>query len=220
MSWACIAILCQVLLFRATFLQTQWMLSRSLATAWTVAKFFARLLLFPLAYPFLFSVSHMAAWWTIIMSQEAQGHSCPKIYDQLSFKMAFTTKALQDVGLTEWQKAGKQGRDVSIKVFRMQHLCRPILPLLHNEKRCRDIYWIVLCYHPVFCCSAIPTSHIFGAFIACSINFLLNTVEPPNKGHCGSRAFVLFSEVVLWWEVQANMQFIAPHDLIYLDSMY
>jgi len=37
-----------------------------------------------------------------------------------------------------------------------------------------------------------------------------NTVEPPNKGHFGSRAFVLFSEVVLWWEVQANMQSIAP----------
>ena len=36
------------------------------------------------------------------------------------------------------------------------------------------------------------------------------TVEPPNKGHFGSRAFVLFSEVVLWWEVRVNMQFIAP----------
>jgi len=36
------------------------------------------------------------------------------------------------------------------------------------------------------------------------------TVEPPNKGHFGSRTFVLFSEVVLWWEVRANMQFIAP----------
>ena len=35
-------------------------------------------------------------------------------------------------------------------------------------------------------------------------------MEPPNKGHFGSRAFVLFSEVVLWWEVRANMQFIAP----------
>jgi len=35
-------------------------------------------------------------------------------------------------------------------------------------------------------------------------------VEPPNKGQFGSRAFVLFSEVVLWWEVRANMQFIAP----------
>ena len=51
-------------------------------------------------------------------------------------------------------------------------------------------------------------------------NELGNTVEPPNKGHFGSRAFVLYSEVVLWWEVQANMQFIAPQDLIYLDSMY
>ena len=36
------------------------------------------------------------------------------------------------------------------------------------------------------------------------------TVEPPNKGHFGSRAFVLFSEVVLWWQVRANMQLIAP----------
>jgi len=36
------------------------------------------------------------------------------------------------------------------------------------------------------------------------------TVEPPNIGHFGSRGFVLFSEVVLWWEVQANIQFIAP----------
>ena len=39
------------------------------------------------------------------------------------------------------------------------------------------------------------------------------TVESLNKGHFGSRAFVLFSEVVLWWEVQANMQFIAPSRL-------
>jgi len=49
---------------------------------------------------------------------------------------------------------------------------------------------------------------------------LEGTVEPPNKGHFGSRAFVLFSEVVPWWEVRANMRFIAPQDLIYLDSMY
>ncbi len=28
-------------------------------------------------------------------------------------------------------------------------------------------------------------------------------MEPPNKGHFGSRAFVLFSEVVLWWEVHS-----------------
>ena len=44
-----------------------------------------------------------------------------------------------------------------------------------------------------------------------------NTVEPLNKGHFGSRGFVLFSEVVLWWEVQANRLFI---DLIYLDNMF
>ena len=43
-----------------------------------------------------------------------------------------------------------------------------------------------------------------------SQNELGNTVEPPNKGQFGSRAFVLYSEVVLWWEVRANMQFIAP----------
>ena len=29
-----------------------------------------------------------------------------------------------------------------------------------------------------------------------------STVEPPNKGHFGNRAFVLFSEAVLWWEVR------------------
>ena len=43
------------------------------------------------------------------------------------------------------------------------------------------------------------------------------TVEPLNKGHFGSRGFVLFSEVVLWWEVRANRSFI---DLIYLDNMF
>ena len=36
------------------------------------------------------------------------------------------------------------------------------------------------------------------------------TVEPLNKGHFGSRAFVLFSEVVLWWEVRVSTQFIPP----------
>ena len=34
------------------------------------------------------------------------------------------------------------------------------------------------------------------------------TVEPLNKGHFGSRGFVLFSEVVLWWEVQSIRSFI------------
>ena len=43
------------------------------------------------------------------------------------------------------------------------------------------------------------------------------TVEPLNKGHFGSRGFVLFSEVVLWWEVQANRSFIY---VIYLDNMF
>ena len=46
--------------------------------------------------------------------------------------------------------------------------------------------------------------------------YISSTVEPLNKGHFGSRGFVLFSEVVLWWEVQANWSFI---DLIYLDNM-
>jgi len=36
------------------------------------------------------------------------------------------------------------------------------------------------------------------------------TVETSSKGHLGSRAFVLFSKVALWWEVRANMHFIAP----------
>ena len=36
------------------------------------------------------------------------------------------------------------------------------------------------------------------------------TLEPPNKGHFGSRVFVLFLEVVLWWEVRANMQIYNP----------
>ena len=43
-----------------------------------------------------------------------------------------------------------------------------------------------------------------------SFRCIVPTVEPPSKGHVGSRAFVLISEVVLWWEVRANMQFIAP----------
>ncbi len=29
-----------------------------------------------------------------------------------------------------------------------------------------------------------------------------NTVEPPNKGHFGSRHTVLYREAVLWWEVK------------------
>ena len=36
-----------------------------------------------------------------------------------------------------------------------------------------------------------------------------STVEPPNKGHFGSKAFVLYSEVVLWWEVRLNLLFLA-----------
>ena len=35
-----------------------------------------------------------------------------------------------------------------------------------------------------------------------------NTVEPLNKGHFGNRASVLYSEVVLWWEVQLNLLFL------------
>ena len=29
-----------------------------------------------------------------------------------------------------------------------------------------------------------------------------NTVDPPNKGHFGDVAFVLYWEAVLWWEVR------------------
>ena len=38
---------------------------------------------------------------------------------------------------------------------------------------------------------------------------IIYTVEPPNKGHFGSGAFVLYSEAVLWWEVQINLLFLA-----------
>jgi len=31
------------------------------------------------------------------------------------------------------------------------------------------------------------------------------TVEPPNKGHFRSRAFVLFLEVVLWFKPMCNL---------------
>jgi len=63
-----------------------------------------------------------------------------------------------------------------------------------------------------------PRLHKFD--VICT-SYITNTVEPPNKGHFGSKAFVLFSEVVLWWEVRANMQFIAPsRPNIYLDSIY
>ena len=33
----------------------------------------------------------------------------------------------------------------------------------------------------------------------------LYTVEPLNKGHFGSVAFFLYSEVVLWWEVEITI---------------
>ena len=33
----------------------------------------------------------------------------------------------------------------------------------------------------------------------------MNTVEPPNKGHYGSMPFVLYWEVVLWWEVRITI---------------
>ena len=46
------------------------------------------------------------------------------------------------------------------------------------------------------------------------------TVEPPNKGHFGSGAFVLFSEFVLWWKVRVNLLLFAHQDLLYLDSMF
>ena len=31
------------------------------------------------------------------------------------------------------------------------------------------------------------------------------TVEPPNKGHFGSRDFVLYLEAALWWEVRITI---------------
>ena len=31
------------------------------------------------------------------------------------------------------------------------------------------------------------------------------TVKPLNKGHFGSMAFLLYSEVVLWWEVEITI---------------
>ena len=37
------------------------------------------------------------------------------------------------------------------------------------------------------------------------------TVEPPNKGHFGIGASVLYSEVVLWWEVQYIVLIIYGH---------
>ena len=33
----------------------------------------------------------------------------------------------------------------------------------------------------------------------------ITTVEHLNKGHFGSVAFVLYSEVVLWWEVEITI---------------
>ena len=38
---------------------------------------------------------------------------------------------------------------------------------------------------------------------------IVTTVEPPNKGHFGSGAFVLCVEIVLWWKVRLNLQFLA-----------
>ena len=33
-----------------------------------------------------------------------------------------------------------------------------------------------------------------------------NTVEPPNKGHFGRATFVLYSEAVLWWDIQIMIE--------------
>ena len=35
------------------------------------------------------------------------------------------------------------------------------------------------------------------------------TVKPPNKGHFGSKASVLYTEVVFWWEVRLSLLFLA-----------
>ena len=70
---------------------------------------------------------------------------------------------------------------------------------------------------PKYIVYAIITKNLQSRKYKRSIVYMQYTVEPPNKGHFGSRGFVLFSEVVLWWEVQANRLFI---DLIYLDNMF
>ena len=54
--------------------------------------------------------------------------------------------------------------------------------------------------------------------MCCSITQNLDnctTVEPPNKGQFRSRALVLFSEVVLWWENHSNC-----YNLFYKDNMF
>ena len=64
--------------------------------------------------------------------------------------------------------------------------------------------------HNVQCRGFSTHTHALITITIIAISLFMITVEPPNKGHFGSRAFVLFSEVVLWWEVRANMRFIAP----------
>jgi len=75
-------------------------------------------------------------------------------------------------------------------------------------------------YHCFFCTglSSYKLSHICTAMqkkytyfigsgiIVCIVILYVEHHFP----HYGSRAFVLFSEVVLWWQFRANMQFIAP----------
>ena len=48
------------------------------------------------------------------------------------------------------------------------------------------------------------------------VNHTDYTVEPPNKGQFGSRAFVLFSEVVLLWEVHFKLLLTALTDSIFM----
>ena len=45
-------------------------------------------------------------------------------------------------------------------------------------------------------------------------------MEPPNKGHFRSGAFVLYSEVVLWWEVRIKLLFLAASALKSLPNMH
>ncbi len=42
----------------------------------------------------------------------------------------------------------------------------------------------------------------YNLVLAAAVMLHTCTVEPPNKGHFGSRHFVLYREAVLWWEVK------------------
>ena len=92
-------------------------------------------------------------------------------------------------------KSGTQVSDTSLKIITRAPTykwSRWPPGLLGQPKMC----WETICH--------------FGSKYDCLHHANIITVEPLNKELFGSRAFVLFLEVVLWWEVWANMQFIAP----------